>query len=121
MHADHLLDEAHKRALEILRRCATPYGFRASGLAAGYPQIWSRDNMIIFLGAVASGEAELIASGRAALDMLGAHQSPRGLIPLNVNPDTGYISTENAGAVDSNLLYILGHFLHFQATADHEF
>jgi hypothetical protein len=121
MHTNHLLDEARERALEILRRCATPCGFRASGLAAGYPQIWARDNMIIFLGAVASGEAELIATGRAALDMLGTHQSPRGLIPLNVNPDTGYISTENAGAVDSNLLYILGHFLHFQATADHEF
>src|SRR5437016_1938211 len=105
MNDDRLLDETRERALEILRRCVTPQGFRASGLAAGYPQIWARDSIIIFLGAVASGEPELIGAGRAALETLGAHQSARGLIPLNVNPDTGYISTENAGAVDSNLWY----------------
>jgi glycogen debranching enzyme len=118
MNDDRLLDETRERALEILRRCVTPQGFRASGLAAGYPQIWARDSIIIFLGAVASGEPELIGAGRAALETLGAHQSARGLIPLNVNPDTGYISTENAGAVDSNLWYILGHYLHLCATGD---
>src|SRR5262245_58917895 len=96
MNSDTLLDEARQRALEVLGRCATARGFRASGLAAGYPQIWARDNGIIFLGAVASGDPQLIAAGREALATLGAHQSPRGLIPPNVNPDTGYISTENA-------------------------
>jgi glycogen debranching enzyme len=121
MNNEQLIDEARERALDVLRRCVTPNGFRASGLAAGYPQVWARDNGIIFLGAVASGEAELIAAGRAALETLGAHQSSRGLIPLNVNPDTGFISTENAGAVDSNLWYILGHYLYFRTTGDTEF
>src|SRR5512132_4263408 len=109
------LSEARERALEVLGRCATPHGFRASGLAAGYPQIWARDNGIIFLGAVASGEPQLIAAGRAALETMRAHQSSRGLIQLNVNPDTGYVSTENAGAVDSNLWYILGHYLYLKS------
>jgi glycogen debranching enzyme len=121
MNSEQLIGETRERALEVLRRCVTPNGFRASGLAAGYPQVWARDNGIIFLGAVASGEAELIAAGRAALETLGAHQSLRGLIPLNVNPDTGFISTENAGAVDSNLWYILGHYLYFRTTGDTEF
>ena len=121
MNSEQLIDEARERALDVLRRCVTPNGFRASGLTAGYPQVWARDNGIIFLGAVASGEAELIAAGRAALETLGAHQSSRGLIPLNVNPDTGFISTENAGAVDSNLWYILGHYLYFRTTGDTEF
>lgn len=120
MNANSLLEETRQRALEILRRCATPYGFRASGLAAGYPQIWARDNGVIFLGAVASGEPELIAAGRAGLETMSAHQSPRGLIQLNVNPDTGYVSTENAGAVDSNLWYLLMHYLHLRATGDCE-
>ena len=40
------------------------------------------------------------------------------MIPLNVNPDSGHISTENAGAIDSNLWFILGHFLHYHCTGD---
>ncbi len=77
--------------------------------------------MVTFLGAVASGDDELIAAGRASLVTMGDFQSPLGLIQLNVNPDTGYISTENAGAVDGNLWYILGHYLHFQHTGDRGF
>jgi glycogen debranching enzyme len=118
---DQLIEETRQRALEVLQRCVTPCGFRASGLAAGYPQIWARDNGIIFLGAVASGEPELLGACRCALETLGAHQSQRGLIPLNVNPETGYVSTENAGAVDSNLWFILGHYLYFRTTGDHAF
>jgi glycogen debranching enzyme len=121
MNDDLLLSEARERALDVLGRCATARGFRASGLAAGYPQIWARDNGIILLGAVASGEPQLIAAGRAALETIGSAQSSRGLIPLNINPDSGYISTENAGAVDSNLWYILGHYLIFKTTGDAAF
>jgi hypothetical protein len=121
MNDDILLEEARRRALDVLWRCATARGFRASGLAAGYPQIWARDNGIVFLGAVATGEPELLATCRAALDTMSAHQSPHGLIQLNVNPDTGYISTENAGAVDSNLWYILGHYLYFKTRGDQAF
>lgn len=116
-----LIDEARHRALEILHRCATPAGFRASALQAGYPQIWGRDSVLIFLGAVASQDPQLISAGRASLETLGAHQSLRGLIPLNVNPDTGYISTENAGACDSSLLFTLGHYLNYQLSDDKDF
>ncbi|MDM8518828.1 hypothetical protein QUF64_02180 [Anaerolineales bacterium HSG6] len=35
------LGEARRRALDILQNCVTPHGFRASALAAGYPQIWA--------------------------------------------------------------------------------
>lgn len=121
MNDDRLLDEARQRALEILYRCATCHGFRASGRAAGYPQIWARDSMITFLGASAGGDAQLLAAGRASLEQMSAYQSARGMIQLNVNPDSGYISTENAGAVDSNLWYILGHYLHLRATGDTAF
>jgi len=110
--------EAQQRAQAILHGCVTKHGFRASALVAGYPQVWARDNGVIFLGAAATGDPQLLATGRAALETLGAYQSRRGLIPLNVNPDTGYVSTENAGAADGNLWFILGHYLHFQQTGD---
>jgi GH15 family glucan-1,4-alpha-glucosidase len=116
-----LLREARDRALEILQQCVTEHGFRASGLTTGYPQIWARDAMITFLGASATGDPTLIACGRASLATMGAHQSELGLIQLNVNPDTGYVSTENAGALDGNLWYIIGHYLHFRLTNDRAF
>jgi hypothetical protein len=121
MTPDSLLTEARRRAIEILRRCITTHGFRASALATGYPQIWARDSMLTFLGAATTGQAEFITAGRASLETMSAYQSPRGLIQLNVNPDTNYVSTENAGAVDGNLWYILGHFLHLQLTGDTAF
>lgn len=117
----HLIEEARERALQVLHGCATASGFRASALAAGYPQVWARDNGITMLGAIASGDPTLLACSRAALETLGGGQSQRGLIPLNINPDSGYISTENAGAADSNLWFILGHYLHYCTTGDAEF
>ncbi len=115
-----LVNEAKKRALEILHRCVTPYGFKASADPAGYPQVWGRDSAVTLLGAVASGDPELVAAGRASLETLGSAQSCWGLVPLNLNPETGFISTENAGAVDGNLWYILGQYALFEATGDRE-
>ena len=56
-----LLDEARKRALHIVHHCVTPHGYRASALAAGYPQVWARDAVATFLGACVTGDPELIA------------------------------------------------------------
>ena len=98
-----LIDQARQEASQVLRDCITPAGFRASALPAGYPQIWARDNAIVFLGAAASGDPTLTATGRRALETMAAYQSQRGMIQIDVNPDTGYITTENAGAADSNL------------------
>lgn len=121
MHEGRLLSEARERAHEVLGRCMTAQGFRASGAAAGYPQIWARDSIITSIGALAGGDRASAATARASLEVLGQFQSHLGLIPLNVNPDNGYISTENAGALDANLWFILGHWLHFIVTGDTAF
>lgn len=113
-----LIEEAYSRAIEVLKRCITPYGFRASAMIPGYPQIWARDSVITGLGAVLTDDPELIGAFRASLDTLGRHQSELGLIPLNVHPETGERSTENAGAVDANLWFILGHYYHYLRTRD---
>lgn len=116
-----LVDQAREQAIAILHNCIAHDGFRASGLAQGYPQIWARDSMVIFLGASVTGEPSFAAAGRASLETMSAYQSNRGMIQLNVNPDTRYVSTENAGASDPNLWYILGHYLHFSQTKDQAF
>ena len=116
-----LLTEARQRALDILHQCVTPHGFRASAMSAGYPQVWARDAVMTFLGGVAMNDSDLILAGRASLETMSMYQSSRGLIQLNVNPDTGYVSTENAGAADGNLWYILGHYLHYKISGDVSF
>jgi GH15 family glucan-1,4-alpha-glucosidase len=119
--SESLIQHIKQKAHDVLTRCITPEGFRASARAAGYPQVWARDSMVTFLGASATGDPDLLAAGKASLETMSRFQSPRGLIQLNVNPDTGYVSTENAGALDANLWYILGHFLHLQITGDMNF
>lgn len=117
---DSLVEEARERALHVLRKCTTDLGFKASGLERGYPHIWARDSVIVSLGAGLTRESDLLAAARASLDTLTAYQSELGLIPLNVSIETHTISTENAGTVDSNLWYILGHFLLYSLTQDVE-
>ncbi len=113
-----LVNEASKHALDILHHCITPYGFRASADPAGYPQVWSRDSSVTLLGALASGDPALISAGRVSLESIGGAQSCWGLIPLNLNPESGVISTENAGSCDANLWYILGQYALYRATGD---
>jgi glycogen debranching enzyme len=118
---DALFEDAHLHAVDVLRRCVTPYGFRASGASEGYPQVWARDSVITGLGALITGEPDLLQAFRASLDTLGSNQSALGLIPLNVLPETGETSTENAGAVDANLWFVLGHYYHFLRTGAHAY
>lgn len=113
-----LVAAASEHAHALLLECVTPHGFRASALATGYPQVWARDTAVTFLGAVATGDPILLTAARASLETLASRQSPRGLIPLNVNPDSGRVSSENAGSLDSNLWFILAHYLHFLVTGD---
>lgn len=119
--AGKLISTAREMALDVLRRCVAPQGFRASGRESGYPQVWARDSAITSLGALVTGDEQLATAAQASLATLGAHQSPRGLMPLNVNPADGHVSTENAGAVDSNLWFILAHYLLYKSTADTAF
>jgi glycogen debranching enzyme len=103
-----LTEEAAGRARDVLRACVTSLGLRASAGERGYPEVWARDAMISLLGICADGLEDLVPALRVSLDTLTAHQSPLGYIPLNVASD-GNRSTANAGAIDSNLWYIIGH------------
>lgn len=113
--------EARARALDVLRRCVTPVGFKASALAGGYPQVWARDAPITALGAYASRDDELVACALRSLETLTRTQTPLGMIHLNFDTRTNSVTTENAGATDANLWFVLGHWFAYQATGDAEF
>jgi hypothetical protein len=105
-----LTEEAAGRARDVLRSCVTSLGLRASAGERGYPEVWARDAMISLLGVCADGLNDLVPALRDSLDTLTAHQSALGYVPLNVGSD-GNPSTANAGSIDSNLWYIIGHHL----------
>lgn len=116
-----LAGEAYARAVGVLRNCVTDSGFKASALPGGYPQVWARDSAITSLGALLTGEADLIQAARASLATLARTQTELGMIHLNLDTRTNAVTTENAGAVDANLWYVLGHWAHFRATGDDAF
>lgn len=112
------IEQAYQAALKVLRGCASPLGLKASALGSGYPQVWARDAPITALGALMTGDEELIQAVRVSLETLGAHQSELGMVPLNVDTRTGEVTTENAGAIDANMWFVLGHFAYHQTTGD---
>jgi glycogen debranching enzyme len=118
---DTLIEEARQRALEVLRQCATELGFKASAHQRGYPHVWARDAAITSLGAGLTGDPDLLAAVRGSLDTLTWYQTELGLIPLNVSMETRTISTENAGAVDSNLWYLLHHLFYYRLTQEADY
>jgi glycogen debranching enzyme len=98
--------EAREQAIAVLRRCATPIGFAASGTADGYPEIWARDAAVTAIGVAAAEVAELAPVARLSLATLASHQSVLGRIPTNVDA-AGRPTTANAGGVDGTLWFVI--------------
>lgn len=112
------LEEARDQAIAVLERCSHDLGFKASALARGYPHIWARDSVITALGAALCDHPQLMKAFRTSLETLGAFQSELGGVPLNVDVNTNTVTKENAGAVDANLWFILGHTYYYLRTKD---
>lgn len=103
---------AYNKALDLLHQVATPNGFLASAEnTTNYKRVWARDGVICGLAALASGDAQLIATFRNTLETLAKHQHPIGTIPSNV-----LISDEKtevsygglAGRVDAVTWFVIG-------------
>lgn len=112
-----LTDLALEKAQAILSRECSPIGLMAS--PEGYPHVWARDSVITSLGAIHSPGHEQCL--RISLTTLANQQSDLGAIPNNVSVATGRLDHTNAGSVDSNLWYIIGHYVHYRTLGDREF
>ncbi|HLF89483.1 MAG TPA: amylo-alpha-1,6-glucosidase [Anaerolineales bacterium] len=112
-----LTETAYEKAQEILSRECSPIGLMAS--PEGYPHVWARDSVITSLGALLIPGHE--ACLRTSLKTLTSQQSELGAIPNNVSVATGRLDHTNAGSVDSNLWFILGHLFEFRHSGDTTF
>jgi glycogen debranching enzyme len=112
-----LTDLALERAHAILASECSPIGLMAS--PGGYPHVWARDSVITSLGALLSpGHEDCL---HTSLQTLASQQSELGAIPNNVSVATGRLDHTNAGSVDSNLWFILGHAFQQRAHPDQAF
>jgi glycogen debranching enzyme len=112
-----LVETALEKAHAILGSECSPIGLMAS--PEGYPHVWARDSVVTSLGAILSPGHENCL--RVSLATLAGQQSELGAIPNNVSVATGRLDHTNAGSVDSNLWYILGHYIQHHAFGDVEF
>ena len=115
-----LVDEAAERSLALLRSAATPHGFVASTAFDHYAVIWARDALITCLGAVRSGDSELIDTAAATLDTLAAHISALGQVPAVVDPDLGTWDFAEGGVVDATAWLPIVAAEWLSATGDNE-
>ncbi len=112
-----LVHTAYEKAQAVLTQECSPLGLMAS--PEGYPHIWARDSVITSLGAILTpGHEDCL---RRSLETLAGQQSELGAIPNNVSVATGRLDHTNAGSVDSNLWYIIGHYINHQITKDTDF
>ena len=112
-----LTDLALEKAEAILGSECSPIGLMAS--PEGYPHVWARDSVITSLGALlSSGHEDCL---RVSMRTLAGQQSELGAIPNNVSVATGRLDHTNAGSVDSNLWFILGHLFQYRADGKPDF
>lgn len=112
-----LCEIAFDKALAVLSSECSPIGLMAS--PEGYPHVWARDSVITSLGALLSPGHENCL--RVSLETLAGQQSELGAIPNNVSVATGRLDHTNAGSIDSNLWFILGHAFQYRVSMDQDF
>jgi len=113
-----LVDEGLERSIELLRRASTGAGFVASPAFDHYAAVWARDAAISCLGALVSGDDDLIdTSVRSFISMSGA-QTPLGQVAAVIGPD-GWDWVE-AGVVDATAWYVILGGAILEATGDIE-
>ncbi|MDD5287584.1 MAG: glycoside hydrolase 100 family protein [Dehalococcoidales bacterium] len=111
-----LIDNCYQKALEIMKSNSTEFGFIASKGRADC--IWNRDGSFVCLGAMLTGDRELIATAKRTLVTLKERQTSLGQLPNVV-----YINSPkvNYYAVDATALWIIAVDCVWRMTGDTEF
>ncbi|MDP3043287.1 MAG: glycoside hydrolase 100 family protein [bacterium] len=107
-----LTKQAYQKAIDVLKHCAKPAGFYASGLPGGYEAVWARDSMTTSLGAVMLGN-DFKKTIAKSIALLAKNQGEMGQIPNCVGSyNTDRESDVTYNSVDSSLWFIIGNFIY---------
>ena len=112
------LDAGRGAAIGVLRRSAADAGFVASADDAHYTSLWARDAAFSILGAVASGEPDLVEASARSLRTLARIQAPSGQIPDAYWPNLDYWDFGEAGSSDASALFAVAAREHLRRHPD---
>ena len=98
-----LVDQAVKAARRIVEKNFSKIGIAAS--VAGYPQVWSRDSNITFLGAALRREPKAMAAFKVTLETLAKYQDRFGQAPCLVQIADG---SAEYGSSDGTSWFVIG-------------
>ena len=105
-------NSSYKKALDLLYKASSDDGFLASAVVhSNYKRVWARDGVICGLAALASGDAQLIATFERTLAILARNQHKTGTIPSNVLVTQNHEEVSYgglAGRVDAVTWFIIG-------------
>ena len=109
---DHLIREARRRSLDLLRENATPRGVRACRAdpraeRRNYGAVFGRDASICALAMAMSGDPELREAAEGGLRTLAQGQAANGQIPKFVRPETGEADFWYGGCIDASLWWLI--------------
>lgn len=121
-----MINEAYEQSLSLLRKNATKHGFVASADSKqaqerNYVAIFGRDAMICAIGALASGDAQLIETGKKSIATLAEHMSSKGQIPFSVNPQKKQVRYWVPQSVDGTIWWLVAYWLYAQYLNDYTF
>lgn len=111
-----LVDETYARAVDVLKKNATPRGLKASH--AYYNQVWARDSFVSFLGANMIGDEDLHRCARETINIFAKTRSELGQIANFYDPGSGQADFGFSGSTDSSSWFIIGLANLFKATGD---
>lgn len=102
-----LVDEAEARSLELMDSASSSLGFVASPTFDHYAQLWARDAAISSLGALVSGEPELIETAVRTMETLSNATTPLGQVASVVHLDSESWDWGEGGVVDATAWYVI--------------
>jgi GH15 family glucan-1,4-alpha-glucosidase len=117
------IEESYKKSLEILKKCSSDYGFRASlNKKDKYSRIWARDSMICSLAAMKTDNNQLIKQAEKSVKTLLKFQYKHGQIPSNVDVKNKKISYGGtSGRIDAILWFLIGFSQYVKKTNNTKF
>jgi glycogen debranching enzyme len=111
-----LVDDCYLKAVEIMKINSTDFGFIASKSRANC--IWNRDGSVVCLGAMLTGDSELMTTAKRTLITLKERQTPLGQLPNVVYLDSARV---NYYAVDATAWWIIAVDCVWRMTRDAKF
>lgn len=102
-----LVDEARARSLELLSRASSSLGFVASPTFDHYAQLWTRDAVISSLGALVTGEPDLVDTAVRTMRSLTEATTPLGQVASVIHLDSESWDWGEGGVVDATAWFVI--------------